>query len=113
VLLNYLPKKVKNHTLAIVTNENSKEKVIPFDKLIVQYGQSLKQDINRLFPNIKLVNNTRIDVAINQLTNIKNVFAIGDVCIYPDKPSSLICAHGEAAVAVRSIINDMRQYDKK
>jgi thioredoxin reductase (NADPH) len=113
VLLNYLPKKIKNHALTIIANKNSKEKVIPFDKLIVQYGQSLKQDINRLFPNIKLVNNTRIDVAINQQTNIKNVFAIGDVCIYHDKPSSLICAHGEAAVAVRSIINDMRQYDKK
>jgi thioredoxin reductase (NADPH) len=113
IALNYAPKNIKNNILTIVSNKDNSEKTIHFDKLIVQYGQSLKQDITNLFPNIKTINGNRIEVSINQETNIRNVFAIGDICFYPDKPSSLICAHGEAAVAIRSIINDLRQYDKK
>jgi thioredoxin reductase (NADPH) len=113
VILNYIPKNIKKNILTIQSNVNNTNKTIYFDKLIVQYGQSIKQDITNLFPNIKTVNGNRIEVSINQKTNVRNIFAVGDICFYPDKLNSLICAHGEAVVAIRSIINSLRQYDKK
>jgi thioredoxin reductase len=111
--LEHIPVSISGKKLTVESNVTHKQQVIPFDKIVVQYGQTVKQDIFNTFSDLKLVNTNKIEVACNQLTNLKNIYAIGDVCFYKDKPSSLICAHGEAAVAVRSIINDLRQYDKK
>jgi thioredoxin reductase (NADPH) len=111
--LEHIPVAINGKKLVVESIATHKQQTIPFDKIVVQYGQTVKQDIFNTFGSIKLVNTNRIEVAGNQLTNLKNIYAIGDVCFYKDKPSSLICAHGEAAVAIRSIINDLRQYDKK
>jgi thioredoxin reductase len=47
------------------------------------------------------------------MTNLKNIYAIGNICIYDGKPSSIVCAHGEASVAVRHILNRVRSYADK
>lgn len=47
----------------------------------------------------------RILVKQNQLTNLNHIYAIGNVCYYLDKPSSMVTACGEASVAIRSIVN--------
>jgi thioredoxin reductase (NADPH) len=47
------------------------------------------------------------------MTNLPGVYAIGNICVYEGKPSSIICAHGEASVAVRHILDTIKPYAKK
>lgn len=104
---------VQKNKLILVNNKTQKETMLLFDLLLVQYGQKFDHSLLTNFKNIKINDQKRIYVDINQMTNINNIYAIGNVCIYKDKPSSIICAHGEAAVAVRSILNDIKKYDHK
>jgi thioredoxin reductase (NADPH) len=113
IYLDSLPQTINNKQLVIENTKTHKRTTIPFDYLIVQYGQSIDMSGLSVFNNLKLTEQKRIPVNASQLTNIANVYAIGNICIYDGKPSSIICAHGEAAVAVRHILNKLRPYDKK
>jgi thioredoxin reductase (NADPH) len=110
--LDYQIDKIEKNKITITHNKTQKNKNINFQILLVQYGQKVNHDLLKLFNNLKTNEQNRIHVDINQMTSIQNIYAIGNVCIYKDKPSSIICAHGEAAVAIRSILNDVKNYDK-
>jgi thioredoxin reductase (NADPH) len=113
IYLDYQVVSVKNKKITIVNNQTKKTIIVPFDVLLVQYGQKIDHSLLKLFKGLKINEQNRIPVGINQMTNLKNIYAIGNICIYEDKPSSIICAHGEAAVAIRSVLNDIKKYDKK
>lgn len=110
IYLNYQIANVQNKKITIVNNLTKKTTIIPFDVSLVQYGQKIDHSLLKLFKGLKINEQNRIPVGINQMTNLKNVYAIGNICIYEDKPSSIICAHGEASVAVRSILNNIKKY---
>jgi thioredoxin reductase (NADPH) len=113
IYLNYQVDRIQKNKIRIINNENKKNIVLPFDILLVQYGQNVDHSLLKLFNGLKINEQNRIPVSVNQLTNLKNIYAIGNVCVYEDKPSSIICAHGEAAVAVRSVLNNIKKYDQK
>ncbi|MDE6477064.1 MAG: FAD-dependent oxidoreductase [Mycoplasmoidaceae bacterium] len=74
--------------------------IITCKNVIIATGNICKE-----IPGIELNNDNRIIVKQNQLTNLKHIYAIGNVCYYIDKPSSMVTACGEASVAIRSILN--------
>jgi thioredoxin reductase (NADPH) len=111
VYLDYQIKDIKTNKISIVNNTTHSSISLSFDTLLVQYGQKVDHSLFTNFKNLHINEQKRIHVGIEQMTNINNVYAIGNVCIYKDKPSSIICAHGEAAVAIRSIINKLKKYD--
>jgi thioredoxin reductase (NADPH) len=113
VLLDYEIISIANDKVDIKHNITHEVLHIPYQVVLVQYGQSINRNNLEPFKNVAVNSVGRIVVKINQMTSIENIYAIGDVCIYEGKPSSLICAHGEAAVAVRDIVNRIKQYDKK
>lgn len=113
IYLDYSIQEIQNKKIIIIHNKTKKMFGIPFEILLVQYGQKINHDLLKLFGGLKTNQQNRIPVSINQMTNLNNIYAIGNICIYDDKPSNIICAHGEAAVAVRSILNDIKKYDKK
>jgi thioredoxin reductase (NADPH) len=112
-LLDYEIVKIHQHKLVCHKNNQTKLVTIPFDYVIVQYGQTVDTSGLKIFKNLNITNANRIPVDIAQMTNLNNIYAIGNICIYDGKPSSIICAHGEAAVAVRHILNKVRPYDKQ
>ncbi|MDR0674929.1 MAG: NAD(P)/FAD-dependent oxidoreductase [Mycoplasmataceae bacterium] len=112
ILLNYEILKIQNNCLFCKNNSSKKTLELPFDFVIVQYGQTINTDGLKVFKGLKTTETNRIPVDISQVTNLSNIYAIGNICTYEGKPSSIICAHGEAAVAVRHILNHIKQYDK-
>jgi thioredoxin reductase (NADPH) len=112
ILLNYEILEIDKHELLCRKNNETNVSRIPFDCVIVQYGQSINTTGLKNFNGLKVNEANRVPVDISQMTNLKDIYAIGNICIYEGKPSSIICAHGEAAVAVRHILNKIRQYDK-
>lgn len=63
-------------------------------------------NISNEISGLEINEKNRINVKQNQLTNLPHIYAIGNVCYYLDKPSSMVTACGEASVAIRSIINN-------
>lgn len=110
VLLNKTISKVDNSVVYFVDNTTQEINLLPFDILIVQYGQTIDKNSLNVFSSIKTVQE-RIIVDCSQLSNLPNIYAVGDVCIYDGKPRSLVCGFGEASVAVRDIINKIRKYE--
>jgi thioredoxin reductase (NADPH) len=113
IYLDYEIKSIELNKINFISNLDQQTKIIPYDVILVQYGQTISRNNLNVFKNIDVNNVGRIKVQINQMTNLSNIYAIGDICIYEGKASSLICTHGETAVAIRDIINHIRQYDKK
>jgi thioredoxin reductase (NADPH) len=113
IYLDSLPQIINKNQLVIENTKTNKRTTIPFDYIIVQYGQSINMSGLNIFNNLKITKQKRVSVNASQMTNIDNIYAIGNICVYDGKPSSIVCAHGEAAVAVRHILNKLRPYDKK
>ncbi|MDR2557670.1 MAG: NAD(P)/FAD-dependent oxidoreductase [Mycoplasmataceae bacterium] len=92
---------------AIVTDQNQ---TIPYDEIIVQYGQAI--DLNNLgfIPTIKFDQLKKIQVDQSMHTNLPNIYACGNACNYPNKPGTIIPGMGEIAVAINSIINSLKKY---
>lgn len=82
----------------------SNKKIIKAKNLIIAIGKLESKP-----EKIKTNKDFRIQVKQNQLTCINHVYAIGNICFYLDKPSSMSTACGEATVAVRSIKNSLNK----
>ncbi|MDR2823103.1 MAG: NAD(P)/FAD-dependent oxidoreductase [Mycoplasmataceae bacterium] len=113
VYLNYSIENINKTHLVVKSNVNSKLQKVLFDEIIVQYGQSIDTNSLKIFNGININKAGRISVGINQMTNLPSIYAIGNICTYEGKPSSIVCAHGEAAVAVRHILDTIKPYAKK
>ncbi len=76
---------------------------ITVNNIIIATGNMIE-----IFNDIEVNSKNRINVKINQETNLSHIYAIGNVCYYQDKPSSMSTAIGEATVAIRSIVNQKK-----
>lgn len=110
VVLNTLVDEVNGNVLITHENITNKVKKYEFDKLIVQYGQKINLTQPKYYDKLELFNN-RIKVNQNMQTNLDNIYAIGNACIYSQRPNLLITGHGEAGIAVTHILNKFKQYD--
>ena len=90
----------KNNVFEIVLSNNE---TITASNIIIASGNMIN-----IFKNLEINSNNRINVKINQETNLSHIYAIGNVCYYQDKPSSMSTAIGEASVAIRSIVNQKK-----
>lgn len=109
ILLNKQVTKIENNVLYFKDNVTNEVSHINFDYLIVQYGQTIDKTSLQVFKGLAL-NQERVIVDAKQKTNLEDIYAIGDVCIYDSKPRSLVCGFGEASVAIRDIVNNTKNY---
>ncbi|BAC43930.1 NAD(P)/FAD-dependent oxidoreductase [Malacoplasma penetrans] len=98
-----------NKTLTIKHKETEKEQTLPFDYVLVQYGQ-ISSPIN-----IELLNQINKEkgkyvIDLNQKTNIKNIYAIGDATHFYCKPNTIITACAEAVRALWHISKNKKDW---
>lgn len=91
--------------LELVDNKTQQKDVLTFDYLIVQYGQSYSLQDNELLKPFELDNSNRIKVDANCKTNIKNVYAIGNVSTFNEKSKLIHVAVSDAKKAIDDILN--------
>lgn len=109
VVLNTLCDKVEDNVLFTHNSLTNEVKEVKFDKLIVQYGQKINLTQPTYYKKLDIQMN-RIKVNQNMETNFENVYAIGNACIYPNRPNLIITGHGEAGIAVTNILNKIKKY---
>ncbi len=103
--LNKTSKVISENELQIIDKTTNKKEILPFDYLIVQYGQSYSlQDNEMLKPfNLDLQNHIKVDDKCR--TNVKDIYAIGNVASYNDKPKLIHVAVSDAKKAIDDILN--------
>ena len=84
--------------LVIEDNETKKLENLSCDIVFVQYGQVPSKDN---FPVIK--KNNLIEVNVSYETSLENVFACGNICIYPSKVKNITSGLGEVTTAITKI----------
>jgi thioredoxin reductase (NADPH) len=82
------------------TNKNCS---IDFDYIIVQYGLAINNSISTLFPKLRLKNDA---ILVNKdfSTNIQNIYAAGDCCMYHNKIKRIISGISEITLIINSIL---------
>ncbi len=91
----------KNATaIKIKKARSDEEKEIQVDDIICNFGFVSNLGAIRDW-NLELDGN-KIIVDSMQATNIKGIFAIGDICTYPGKAALIINGFGEAPIAINS-----------
>ncbi len=112
VILNSDSIEIKNKKTLVIKNKTS-ERVsdINFDYLIVQYGQKVDLNLPSWMNEISLTTTKKIIVNRNNETNIKNIYAIGNIVGYINRPNMIIAGHGEAANAINDIVMKIRDYE--
>lgn len=101
--MNKTSKVLDNHTLRLTDNENNDVKTLNFDYLIVQFGQSYALQDNSLLGGFPLDNRNRVIVDENCKTPLKNIYAIGNVSSWNNKPSLIVTAMNDAKKAIEDI----------
>lgn len=97
--MDYVPIKVEKDCIEIQHNITQEIKKIFYDFLIVQYGQSPSLIKIELLDKIER-NGSKIKIDINQKTNLKNIYAIGDCTYYPCKPNTIVTACADATKVI-------------
>lgn len=97
--MDYVPIKVEKDFIEIQHNITQEIKKIYYDFLIVQYGQSPSLIKIELLDKIER-NGSKIKIDINQKTNLKNIYAIGDCTYYPCKPNTIVTACADATKVI-------------
>ncbi|MBD5445916.1 MAG: NAD(P)/FAD-dependent oxidoreductase [Mycoplasma sp.] len=110
-LLNYEIKDFDNTFLTIKHNESNNELKVDFDWIIVQYGQKHVQSNIEFLKQIKCHQTGKIIVDnLNQKTNIKNVYAIGDATYYPCKPNTIVTGCSDATKVIWHINKNREEW---
>lgn len=100
-LLNYEIIDFNNNFLTIKHNESNQIKEIEYDWIIIQYGQKHTPDNIDLLNEINKTPNGKIIMDnLNQKTNIKNIYAIGDATQYDAKPNTIVTACADATKSI-------------
>ncbi len=110
IVLNAELIKIQDNKLFFKDKITSRDYTKNFDYLIVQFGILPNNPLLNLFPNLNADSIKRILVDISQKTNLKNIYAIGNVCTYPSKPYDIVSGCGEASVAIRDILTLINSY---
>lgn len=74
----------------------------------------LKSDINNIKNWNLMIEKNKINVDYNMATNLKGIYAVGDICYYPGKTKLLVSGFHEACVVANSINSYLiKEFDKK
>lgn len=103
--LNKTSKVIEDGKLEITDNVTNEKQILPFDYLIVQYGQTYSLQDNQMLKPFNLDLQNRIKVDQNCRTNMGNIYAIGNVASYNDKPRLIHVAVSDAKKAIDDIVN--------
>ncbi|MBQ0045495.1 MAG: NAD(P)/FAD-dependent oxidoreductase [Mycoplasma sp.] len=103
--LNKSSKVIADGKLEIIDKVTNEKEVLPFDYLIVQYGQSYSLQDNQMLKPFNLDLQNRIKVDAKCRTNMGNIYAIGNVASYNDKPRLIHVAVSDAKKAIDDILN--------
>lgn len=103
--LNKTSKVIASNKLEITDNKTGKVEVLPFDYLIVQYGQTYSLQDNQMLKPFNLDLQNRIKVDEHCRTNMGGIYAIGNVASYNDKPRLIHVAVSDAKKAIDDILN--------
>lgn len=107
--LNFDLSKISKNNIVINGIESKEEIIIPYEFLLVQYGQEIKRlgDID-ILKQIERNRINKINIDINCKTNVENIYAIGNSNDFEAKPNLIICAAAEGARAMYSIRKKIR-----
>lgn len=111
IVLNKSSEVTGDNELTIVDNATKKLDKIPFDYLIVQYGQVYSLADNNLLSLFKLDKINRIIVDANGKTGVDNIYAIGNVASFENKPRLISVAVVDAIKAIENIVKEIKQYE--
>ncbi|XQP55372.1 MAG: NAD(P)/FAD-dependent oxidoreductase [Mycoplasmoidaceae bacterium] len=103
--LNKASKVIADGKLEIVDKLTNKKEILPFDYLIVQYGQTYSLQDNQMLKPFNLDLQNRIKIDSNCRTNMGNIYAIGNVASYNDKPRLIHVAISDAKKAIDDILD--------
>lgn len=103
--LNKSSKVIAKDKLEITDKATGKKEILPFDYLIVQYGQTYSLQDNKMLKPFNLDLQNRIKVDSRCRTNMGNIYAIGNVASYQDKPRLIWVAVDDAKKAIDDILN--------
>lgn len=101
--MNKTSKVLDDHTLQLTDKETNEVKTINFDYLIVQFGQSYALLDNSLLGGFELDQRNRVIVDANCKTQLKGIYAIGNVSSYNNKRSLIVTAIEDAKKAIDHI----------
>ncbi|EGZ31114.1 NAD(P)/FAD-dependent oxidoreductase [Malacoplasma iowae] len=96
---DYLPVEIENNCITIEHNQTKQKEKLLYDFLIVQYGQTPSLIKIDLLEKMEKIGN-KIKIDINQKTNLKNIYAIGDCTYYPCKPNTIVTACADATKVI-------------
>lgn len=88
-----------NKIIKIKNNQNLIEEELSYDYLIVQYGQLSSPLSIDLFDQLEKEKNKCI-VNINQKTNLKFIYAVGDAIYYEHKANTIVTSCAEATKCI-------------
>ncbi|WEK82919.1 MAG: NAD(P)/FAD-dependent oxidoreductase [Mycoplasma sp.] len=112
IILNCDCVEIKNDNELVLLNKTTNQnQTIKFDYLIVQYGQKLEFTLPSWTKAIKINQANKILVDQNNQTNIKNIYAVGNIVGYVNRPNMTITGHGECANAINDILAKKRNYE--
>ena len=104
--LNYSLKDGNDYQLSLIHNENKdQEIIIEYDEIICMYGIEAN---NEHVEDLKVFDMKANKFITNrsQQTNIKNIYAIGQACIYENRANLIVVAQAEASNAIKAINNE-------
>ena len=91
----------KVSSVTIINNETKEVETIEVDDIICNFG--FTTDLGPIKEWDIDIEGNKIKVDTRQETNIKGIFAIGDVCTYPGKTAIIANGFGEGPVAINAI----------
>lgn len=110
--LNYSLDNLEENNAILINNETNNMIKVSYDEIICMYG--IQPNKNHLFNSeIFEMKANKFLTDHSQKTNIKNIFAIGQACIYDNRPNLIIVAQAEASIAIKTIINEERMHQNK
>lgn len=101
--LNYSLEKMEEDIVILNHNETNEKIILNYDEIICMYGiepnrsDHFNHEIFEMKANKFITNRS-------QETNIKNIYAIGQACIYDNRPNLIIVAQAEATIAIKAIM---------
>ena len=104
--LNYSLKDGNSSKLFLIHNENKEDEIIiEYDEIICMYGIEANKESKNDLTVFEMQANKFITNR-SQQTNIKNIYAIGQACIYENRANLIVVAQAEASNAIKAINNE-------
>ena len=101
--------KMEPNLLTINNHTTNTTHQLPYDAIICMYGIAPNPvQLPSFDQNIELQAN-KFSVNMNFQTNVNHIYAIGQACIYPNRPNLIVVAQAEASIAIKTIANEIRK----